>query len=51
MPTLTATPADGKVILTWDNISDTKTRDPFLGNVNDFEKESTLEAFEKSDRN
>ena len=37
MPTLTATPADGKVILTWDNVSDTKTRDPFLGNINDFE--------------
>lgn len=37
MPTLTATPGDGKVILTWDNIADTKTRDPFVGNVNDFE--------------
>jgi len=36
-PTLTATPGDGKVVLTWDNISDTKTRDPFVGNVNDFE--------------
>lgn len=37
MPTLTATPGDGKVILTWNDIADTKTRDPFLGNVNDFE--------------
>ncbi|MCI0512132.1 hypothetical protein L0128_02865 [candidate division KSB1 bacterium] len=37
MPTLTATAADGQVILTWDDFSDTKTRDPFLGNVNDFE--------------
>lgn len=37
MPTLTATPGDGKVVLTWDNIADTKTRDPFLGNINDFE--------------
>ena len=37
MPTLTATPGDGKVILTWDNVADTRTRDPFLGNVNDFE--------------
>ncbi len=37
MPTLTATPSDGKVILTWDDIADKKTRDPFLGNVNDFE--------------
>ncbi len=37
MPTLSATPMDGSVILTWDNISDTKTRDPMLGNINDFE--------------
>ena len=37
MPTLTATPGDGKVILTWDDIADTRTRDPFVGNVNDFE--------------
>ena len=37
MPTLTATAGDGKVILTWDDISDTKTRDPFVGNINDFE--------------
>jgi hypothetical protein len=37
MPTLTATPLDGKVILTWDDMADTKTRDPFLGNINDFE--------------
>ena len=37
MPTLTATPADGRVILTWDDIADTRTRDPFVGNANDFE--------------
>ncbi|MCF7885070.1 MAG: hypothetical protein K9M80_01125 [Candidatus Marinimicrobia bacterium] len=37
MPTLTATPKNGKVILTWDNRADTKTRDPFLMNVNDFQ--------------
>jgi len=37
MPTLTATAMDGKVILTWDNVSDTKTREPLLGNINDFE--------------
>ena len=37
MPTLTATPGDGEVILTWDNIADTKTREPLLANVNDFE--------------
>jgi len=37
MPTVTATAGDSEVILTWDNISDTKTRDPFVGNINDFE--------------
>jgi hypothetical protein len=37
MPTLTATAGDGEVVLTWDDIADTKTRDPFVGNVNDFE--------------
>ena len=37
MPTLTATAGDSKVILTWDDIADTKTRDPFVGNINDFE--------------
>lgn len=37
MPTLTATPADGSVILTWDDMADTRTSDPFLNNVNDFE--------------
>ena len=37
MPTLTATSGDGEVILTWDDIADTRTRDPFVGNVNDFE--------------
>ncbi len=37
MPTLTATPDDGRVILTWDDAADTKTKDPFVGNINDFE--------------
>ncbi|MBT7269856.1 MAG: hypothetical protein HN829_03085 [Candidatus Marinimicrobia bacterium] len=37
MPTLTATAGDGEVILTWDDVADTKTRDPFVGNINDFE--------------
>jgi hypothetical protein len=37
MPTLTATPADGKVVLTWDNRSDRDTREPLLGGENDFE--------------
>ena len=37
MPTLTATPADGKVILHWDDKSDKYTRDSFVKNANDFE--------------
>ncbi|MCB0283638.1 MAG: hypothetical protein KDF60_13720 [Calditrichaeota bacterium] len=37
MPTLTATAGDGKVVLTWNDVADTKTRDPFMGNVNDFQ--------------
>jgi hypothetical protein len=47
MPTLTATAADGKAILTWDNISDTKTRDPFLDNINDFEGYKIFRATDK----
>ena len=37
MPTLSATTGDGYVMLTWDDDADKKTRDPFLGNINDFE--------------
>ena len=37
MPTLTATPADGKVYLSWDDKSDKYTRDAFAKNINDFE--------------
>ncbi|MDM7926878.1 MAG: hypothetical protein QUS35_12780 [bacterium] len=37
MPTLKAAAGDGKVVLTWDDISDTKTREPLLQNANDFE--------------
>jgi len=37
MPTLKATPGDGKVILTWDDFADTKTREPLLEGINDFE--------------
>ena len=37
MPTLTATPADGKVYLSWDDDSDKLTRDAFAKNINDFE--------------
>jgi len=37
MPTLKAIAGDGKVILTWDNYADTKTHEPLLGGINDFE--------------
>jgi len=37
MPSLTATPGDGKVVLSWDDISERFTREPLLGHVNDFE--------------
>jgi hypothetical protein len=47
MPTLTATPGDGRVILTWDDIADTKTRDPFVGNINDFEGYKLYRATDK----
>ena len=47
MPTLYATPGDGMVILTWDNIADTKTRDPFVGNINDFEGYKLFRATDK----
>ena len=36
-PTLTASPGDGYVMLSWDDDADKLTRDPFLGNINDFE--------------
>jgi len=47
MPTLTAVPGDGKVILTWDDIADTKTRDPFVNNANDFEGYKLYRATDK----
>lgn len=47
MPKLNATPADGKVILTWDDVADTRTRDPFLKNVNDFEGYKIYRATDK----
>ena len=37
LPTLKATEGNGKVILTWDNFADTKTREPLLQYINDFE--------------
>ncbi|MBN1479513.1 hypothetical protein EH223_16465, partial [candidate division KSB1 bacterium] len=48
MPTLTATPGDGRILLTWNNDSEIKTRDPFLGNENDFEG---YKLFKATDRN
>lgn len=47
MPTLKATAGDGEVVLTWDNRSDKKTKDPFLGNVNDFEGYKLFRATDK----
>jgi hypothetical protein len=47
MPTLTATPGDGMVILSWDDVADTRTRDPFAGNVNDFEGYKLFRATDK----
>lgn len=47
MPTLTATPGDGKVVLSWDNMADVATREPFLGGVNDFEGYKLIRATDK----
>jgi hypothetical protein len=47
MPTLKATAGDGYVILTWDDVADTKTRDPFMGNINDFEGYKLFRATDK----
>jgi hypothetical protein len=47
MPSLTATPGDGFVVLSWDNISDTRSREPFLANVNDFEGYKLYRASDK----
>lgn len=53
MPTLTATPGDGCVILTWDNRADQLTQEPFLQGANDFEGyklfRSTDKYFEDSE--
>lgn len=37
MPKLKATPGDGQVVLSWDNIAEKFTTEPLLGNINDFE--------------
>ena len=47
MPTISATAGDGEVILTWDDIADTRTRDPFVGNINDFEGYKVYRATDK----
>ncbi|MBU0473726.1 MAG: hypothetical protein KKF62_06140 [Bacteroidetes bacterium] len=47
MPTLTATPADGKIILTWDDVADQLTRDEFASNKNDFEGYKLYRATDK----
>ena len=47
MPTLHATAADGKVILTWDNAAELYTREPLLGNANDFEGYKLYKATDK----
>ena len=47
MPTLTATPGDGKVILTWDDRADKHTREPLLENENDFEGYKIYRATDK----
>jgi hypothetical protein len=47
MPTLSASAGDGKVVLTWDDAADTRTRDPFVGNINDFEGYKLYKATDK----
>ncbi|MBN1999344.1 hypothetical protein JW935_17425, partial [candidate division KSB1 bacterium] len=47
MPTLSATAGDGKVILTWDDLSDRRTHEPFLQNINDFEGYKLYRATDK----
>jgi len=47
MPTLTATPLDGKVVLSWNDFSDRFTREPYLGNINDFEGYKLYRATDK----
>ena len=46
-PTLKATPGDGKVILTWDNVADQLTREPLLKGENDFEGYKLYKATDK----
>ncbi|MBN1464781.1 hypothetical protein JXA02_03395, partial [candidate division KSB1 bacterium] len=47
MPTLTATAYDAKVVLTWDDVADKASREPFLGGINDFEGYKLIRATDK----
>ncbi|MDZ7371817.1 MAG: hypothetical protein ONB12_11660 [candidate division KSB1 bacterium] len=47
MPTLSATAYDGKVVLTWDDVADKATREPFLRGANDFEGYKLIRATDK----
>jgi len=47
LPTLYAVPGDGQILLYWDNAADTKTREPFLRNENDFEGYKLYKATDK----
>ena len=47
MPTLKATAGDGTVILSWDDLADKRTHEPFLQNVNDFEGYKLYRATDK----
>ena len=47
LPTLSATAGDGKVVLTWDDVSDTRTHEPLDKNKNDFEGYKLFRATDK----
>ena len=47
LPTLTGTAYDGKVVLTWDDVADKSSREPFLGGINDFEGYKLIRATDK----
>lgn len=47
MPTLTAIPGDGQVVLTWDNRSDKLTKESLLDGENDFEGYKIYRATDK----
>ena len=47
MPTLKAAAGDGKVVLTWDDAAEKYTREPMIGNKNDFEGYKLYKATDK----